>query len=480
MKKNIITSVEITDSHIKVLQSKILKGKTVVCSCDIHSIREHSDEEIEHVLVAVFEDKKILTEDIVLVISRRLAFVKYMRLPSNNDVEIKKMIGLQLVNNMPYSQDEILFKPYILERERSGYTKLLVLIVQKEIVSRYLKLFEKVGIVLSQVTLSSIGILNWFIYQESENRKKIKDAVILVNIDVLHSEICFCCHDRLFFSRSVNYGSNDLSEGKIESLVEQICLSIDAYKKENMGPDIGRLKIVSDLPQASSFKDRLEDALKIEVAVIAPFTNVLCQKNMHFAGIKNFTGISLAVGLGLILSDIRGLVNFTPQEVHDNKEEKLRRMKWIRTLALFILAFSLLSGIFGLELYQKKLYLEQLKKRINEAAPEVRAAIDKKLIVEVLDKELKSRVFIPDLIDEIYDLTPEMISYRSLFLTGDNVFTAQGFSESGSSVNDLRANMVKSRMFKEVNLQFATKRKLYKVEVIDFKITAVLDDREQD
>ena len=149
-------------------------------------------------------------------------------------------------------------------------------------------------------------------------------------------------------------------------------------------------------------------------------------------------------------------------------------------MALFILAFSLLSGIFGLELYQKKLYLEQLKKRINEAAPEVRAAIDKKLIVEVLDKELKSRVFIPDLIDEIYDLTPEMISYRSLFLTGDNVFTAQGFSESGSSVNDLRANMVKSRMFKEVNLQFATRRKLYKAEVIDFKITAVLDDRKQD
>ncbi|MBU1996275.1 MAG: PilN domain-containing protein [Candidatus Omnitrophica bacterium] len=125
------------------------------------------------------------------------------------------------------------------------------------------------------------------------------------------------------------------------------------------------------------------------------------------------------------------------------------------------------------------MYLEGLKNKSNEVAPDVKVAIEKKVIVEVLDKEFKSRVFVPYLIDELYALTPDEISYRSLFLTGGNIFTVQGYSETGSSVNDLREKLVKSRMFKEVNLQFATKRKFHKVEITDFKIVAVLSDMEQ-
>ncbi|MBU1996518.1 MAG: pilus assembly protein PilM, partial [Candidatus Omnitrophica bacterium] len=337
MKKNIITSVEITDSHIKVLQSKTLKGKTVVCSSDIHNIKDHSDEEIERILVDVFEAKNISQEDIVFVIPRRFVFMKHMRLPSNNDIEIKKMIGLQLVNKIPYSQDEIFFKPYILEKEKSGYTKLLVLIVHKEIVARYLKIFDKIGIVLSKVTLSSIGILNWFIYQESKNRKKMKGAVLLINIDVLNSELCFCVHDKLVFSRSVNYGAKDLNADKLGDIVEQIKLSIDTYRKEKMGPDIGNVKILSDLREAVTLRDILKDELNLDIEVVAPFENILCQKNMNVSGVKNLVGISLTVGLGILLSDIRDLINFTPQEVHDNKKEKQIRVKWIRFFVLFVL-----------------------------------------------------------------------------------------------------------------------------------------------
>lgn len=480
MKKGIITSVEITGSHVKVLQSKTLKGKTVVCSSDIHSLSSHEDEEIERVLSGAFKSKKVSHDGIVLAIPRRFAFVKHMRLPSNDDSEIMKMVELQVINKTPYSRNEIFFKPYILEKERSGYAKLIVLIVPKEIVERYLKIFEKIGIILSKVTLSSLGILNWHIYQESKNKKKTKGVVVLINVDVLHSEICFCHDDKLVFSRSINYGSKDLTEDKMDDIVEQIKLSIDSYSKENVGPNVDKVKIFSDLKEAAILRDRLKDGLDLESEVIAPFENILCEKNMTIAGVKNPSGVSLTVGLGLLLSDIKNLVNLTPQEVHDNKDDKQRKLKRISFFVLFILCFSVLLGSFGLDLDQKKGYLNKLKKRTGEVAPEVEAAINRKATVEVFDKEFKNRVFVPALIDELYKLTPQEISYNSLLLTERNKFTVQGYSETGGSVNDLRANMVKSSMFKEVNLQFATKRRFHKVEITDFKIIAVLSDGEQD
>ena len=227
-------------------------------------------------------------------------------------------------------------------------------------------------------------------------------------------------------------------------------------------------------------RDKLKDDLKMDVEVVAPFENILCQKNMNIEGVKNISGISLTVGLGLLHSDIRNLVNLTPQEVHDNKDEKQKKMRLIRFFVLFLIGFSLTSGIFGLELYQKNEYLKKLKNKINAMAPDVKTAINKKAIVEVLDEEFNNRVFVPDLIDELYTLTPDEISYRSLYLTGGNAFTIQGYAQTGGSVNDLRAKLVKSSLFRDVDLKFATKRRFHKVEITDFKIIAVLNDKEQD
>lgn len=480
MKKGINTSVEITDSHIKVLQAKTLKGKTVLCSSDLHSISRHSDEEVERILSGVFRSKSVSQNDIVFAISRRFAFVKHMRLPSNNDSEILKMIKLQIVNKTPYSQDEIFFKPYILEKERSGYTRLIVLIVHKEIVERYLKIFEKIGIVLNKVTLSSFGVLDWFIFQESKNKKKTKGTVVLINIDVLHSEICFCNIDKLIFSRSINYGAKDINLGKTEDFVQQVKLSLSTYTKEDLGPNVCHIKIISALPGAEKLRERLSDDFNLDVEVVAPFANIMCQKNMNISGEKDLCGISLTVGAGLLLSDMRNLVNFTPQEVHDKKYDKQRQMKWVRFFVFFVLGFSIVAGNFGLELYQKNLYLNKLKKNINEVIPEAKMAMNKKAVVDAFNEEFKIRVFVPDLIEELYKLTPQDVSYRSLLMNSNGSLTVEGYSETGSSVNDLRANMVQSSMFKEVDLKFATKKKLYKTEIADFKIIAVLVDWGQD
>ena len=474
MKKEITTTVEITDSYVKVLQSKFLKGKNIICACDIREIRHYTDEEIGKLLRDALLSKNFNQDELIFSIPRRFAILKRMRLPSVNESEIRKMISLQLVNKIPYSPQDVIFEPYILEKEKSGYCKVLVIIVHKEVVDRYLKIFEKIGITLSKLTLSSMGLLNWHLYQEGKKKKEVEGSIILVNIDALHTEICFCGNDKLLFSRSINCGAKDMSADGTTELFNQIRLSLSAFQKENMGHVAEKIIVLSSLREALFLSDKLEKELNIRACVAASFENVMCLKNINLSTFKNKPGISLAVGLGILLSNIKNLINLTPQEVRNTKKIRQRKIQWLKFIFLFLFVFVLGISILGIELYQKDFYLKRLENRIGQVRPEVKVAQEKRITVKALEKEFENRIFIPDIINKLYDVTPNEISFRSLYLDDRGRFTMQGYAHASNSVNILRENLIKAEAFYDVNLQFATKRRLFKTEVTDFKIITEL------
>ena len=102
----------------------------------------------------------------------------------------------------------------------------------------------------------------------------------------------------------------------------------------------------------------------------------------------------------------------------------------------------------------------------------------KKQFVETFYQELKRRIIIVDLIHELNKLTPNDISFRSLLLDDNGSFTIQGYAQTSTGVNDFQSRLVRSAIFNEVNLQFATKRKIFNMEVTDFKIISKLKIKE--
>ena len=80
-----------------------------------------------------------------------------------------------------------------------------------------------------------------------------------------------------------------------------------------------------------------------------------------------------------------------------------------------------------------------------------------------------------DLINELTSIVPEEISFRSLYLDESGGFTIHGYAQSSSSVNDFQVNLVKSSFFQDVNRQFSTKRRIFNMDVTDFKITSTLN-----
>lgn len=473
--KNIETAIEITETHVKFLQSQVLRGKNVVSTCDVRALQNFTDEELTRVLTDIVRSKNIYPDKLVLAIPRRLSILKQLRLPSQNEDEITKMIRLQLVNQIPYNLEDVIFDYQLIEKEAGGYAKVLVVIVHKDVSHRFLKIFDKVGISLGRLTLSSFGVLGWFIFQQSQRRLQPTEPVMIVNVDIGHSEICFCLGDKLLFSRSITHGVKDLMQDNILGILSQAELSVGTYRKENMGPELKRCYLVSALADLSRLKESLEQKLQITTEnAWLPTENILTRKNVSLASLRDQPGLSLAAASGSLLSDFKKSVNLLPAKVHEDKISKLRK----RQIAVFVLliALNVLLGfsILGIDLYRKTEAFNALEAQIEQS--KVSAEKAKKILDFVAEakKQFEERVFIPDLIRSLFQLTPKDISYRSLELDDNGFFTIQGYAQTSGGVSTLQTNMVNSSVFSEINLQFATQRRIFNMDVTDFKIVCKL------
>ena len=473
MKSNFITSVEITDSHVKLLQATVSRDTTTITHCEVKEVTQPSDQELSKLLSIMVASAKIRPDNLIGVIPRRFAILRHILLPSHIDSEIEKMISLQVVKQVPYPKEDILLDYIIVNKESSGYAKVLVIAVHREVVGRYLKIFQDAGLNLNKLTLSSAGLLNWYIFQENKNRQKNIHPTVLINIDTHMTEICFCHQDKLLFSRSINSGAKDLTEEHIVAFLEGIGLTLTTYTKENIGEEILRIILISTMNEVDLLKKRLEAEYKLPVVILHPLGNVPQKKDFKLQDSDRF-GVSLAVGVGLIVGDLGKSINLIPLEVSDTKATQQRRQEWFKLAMLFILTSILTVSIFAVRAYKHSVHLRQLQKKIDETEPTVNKIKGKMKRLEFINERLNPGTSPIDVIQELYNLTPPEVSFSVLSLDENNSLLLQGVSETGIGVNVFQKNLTSSPLFKNVALQYVTKRKVFKGELTDFKITCQL------
>lgn len=471
MKSRATTVIEITESHIKCLQTAMSAGKLSLLSCHVAGLTQHSDEEITASLAEFLSLSKIRPHNIIAVVPRRFVIQRHISLPSHQEEEIKKMVALQIIKQVPYPKDDIIVDHITLHKDPSGYAKVLVVAVHNEVVGRYLKIFRDAGLHLHILTLSSEGLLNLYGYQEHKGKQKIGASAVVINVDCLHTEICFFDAGKLLFSRSINYGAKDLNPQQIHAFVEQIHLTINAYQKENISDTISKITLFSALKEGDLLKAGLATEDKIPVDMVNPLTEVFCRKDVLPAALER-EGVSVAVGLGLALAEKRKMINLLPLEVSDSLKIKQKRREWAKIVSLSTLVSMLIIGIFVLSVHRKSQVVEHLAGLVRETEQKVSEIRERSKRWDILKEKLAAKVTVMKIISELYNVTPMSISYRSVQLDEKRALTLQGMSENSTDINNLQQSLVQSPLFDNVTLQYATKRKMFRgSEVTDFKIT---------
>ena len=75
MKNPTTTTIEITDTHVKLLQAKMLRGHRAVSSCEVRPIHNPTDEEIAGILAEITQSRNIPPDELTVVIPRRFTIL---------------------------------------------------------------------------------------------------------------------------------------------------------------------------------------------------------------------------------------------------------------------------------------------------------------------------------------------------------------------------------------------------------------------
>ncbi len=471
------TVIEITSTHIKVLQLFAGKAKPSNYTCAIKEIDPKGDSAIINSLWEVLDSSE-KQEEYILILPRRIMVLKQMRLPSLDKEEIRKMIGLQLIEKTPYSLDDMVFDFDIIEQDSSGYSKVLVSAINKEVCQKYDRMFAKAGFNLRTLTVSSYGVMRWFDHHYGQkNPSSAQDSVLLINVDNTYTELCFCARKKLLFSRSFNYGFKEREDRNYPELINQVRVSIKSYREEQLGPELKGVYLIAASDAFGRLKNLLAGNLNLPVFA-CPLGEAASFQGPVEATLGNGQkDVSWAAALGILFMNESEMISLTPHEVHEKWQRKQQKNQWMAIAMSLAGILAVSVSAFSFFLWQKTIQLNRIEHKMSRLKPLIKEAKEKKEFLDLLDREFKQRVFVPELMRELHRLAPREVFFLVLNLDERGRFEIQGYADNSASVNDFQSSLVKSLLFKKVSLRFAKKKRLKNMDLTEFKISSELWER---
>jgi len=476
--KEITTSIEFTDSHVKLLELRWARGHHAVTFFESVRLSGPEPEALNQALGQLLSGRSIAGP--AALIPGRYAILKQITLPSHNDDEIENMVSLQINHLGPFPREEIVFGHMILDKDLQGYSRVLIVVVQKENILFFLRALQKQSVTPRYLFLGSQGILNWYLFQKRVAKLTDAACVMIADVDYDNTEVCFCHHDKLFFSRNIRFGSRDLTGERMEFFLEQIGLTLGAYMKENMGPDITRIVVVANMESRLQLAQKLEEYYRVPVDVLTSLDHLVWDRNTGLSLAKKTEGLSLTRGLGFLLGQGHAFINLIPQEVVHTQASRIRRRTLLRFGAMALITALMGLGVLGAKIYKNKQHLQMVAEKLSETESRVEDAKKEIDVLRTFAKGQQQRIIYVDIFRELYQLTPGGITFQALSLNNQRVLSIQGNAANGADVNLFQGRLVESPVFLEVNLQYATQRVRFRQEYTEFKILCQLKAREGD
>ena len=129
-------SFEINEQVFKLVSAKLQMPHAKFNDCLVKPFLAVNDEAISGMLGEAVRRNKIRTQRFSLCLSRNLATVRNLHLPSQNKNEVAQMIELNVSRIVPYKKEKIVFGYQLLGTDDMGYTKVILAILKDDVTRR--------------------------------------------------------------------------------------------------------------------------------------------------------------------------------------------------------------------------------------------------------------------------------------------------------------------------------------------------------
>ena len=479
--KCLVTVFQIDSNWLKVIQVEQLQHEKKVSLIKVVDIASLSDDDLANRVSALAKELKIDARYLVISIPRHFITTRNLELPSENPLEIKEMIELQIGKQTPYTSDEVIKDYQILDSNVDGYSRVFLVIVHRDIVERHFKILETAGLKVQRVGFSSEGLLNWsrLVGKEKISPDKVH---ILIEVDSDTSDFEVVLNDKLIFGRSIALGFSQLpgqAEQWQKKFVEAVNHSIYAYQNEVMGKEIDRI-IISRPGMVGESLDKavLEKEFGIVVEIIEQFKDIpLTAEASNLLDNLVRTDVSFAGLLGLALTFGEQTIDLIPQELQMGRQVKEKGKDLFLMGIFFMLILVAISGVFLGRMYNKEHYLGQLKLRLSQIQSKTKVLNNMIRVMETIKDRIYTRGLVLNLIYEVHlAISPEM-HLVSMSFDGKETLILRGESNVMSEVFNFVTKLEESGYFQNVKAKYATKRMVENREVTDFEISCPLENK---
>lgn len=452
-----LVSVEIGGEFLKLAHIKRTTGGIKILKLASKDIRTFSDDEITTFIQNYLTEHKITTQNAVTFISPRYTINKNIELPSINPNEIKEIIKLQAGRYTPYSKEEIIIDYIPIGVFKGGYTKVLLVIVNRDIIKKYQDIIERTGLRLKKVILGKEIIAHWF----GDTGKTQTVPTCLLHFDTGGVDFLVVNKDKIIFARNIPLDYQQLVyEGgnNREKFVSEIKSSLESYQTENVEKLTSAI-MVGLTDKLDDIKRLLEDqcGLSIETETYLDrisFSPEALPTKESATKETSFLPVLFAGRYYLT----RGLIDLTPEEIRlrEIMAEKSRALIITATLVMFVLIMG--SVLIAKKISAKENLMDSLKQTYDKDHRQAEELKKNYKQTQLIRKHLVQRAHALDCLIEMYKLVPETIWLAKVDFEEGKMFNLEGTAESEQNIASFVESLNASSLFKEVQRKRTERR----------------------
>lgn len=408
---------------------------------------------------------------VICVIPASAATAKNIEVPSTDPEEIKSIINLQASRHTPYSKEEVLISHINLGIASSNNTKVLLVIVHRDIVKERIAILEKSGLDTDKIIFTPEAQARFYV--KALNLKKEAKPMGLIDFSLNTASFMVIAKGSLQFVRHIPIGVKALAEGAdaVAKFQEELKKSMDAFAQEdgNGAPDSYHITTSHDA--VNNILPGIKDALNVELKVNS-FVNLVkgsaaARKKLQndFAEDSFLDVIAPASTVG------KCEVNLMPEEMILKKTVERQSREAIVTGVSAVIIMVLFIAMAVSKIYFKETFLNKnLREQFAPQKAQVKKLQEEMNKAKLVRSYIKTRMVSLDIIHELYAITPNSIYLNNISVDEDGMVTIDGIAESMSQVFSYVKSLDDSAVFKEAKTKSTSTKKDNGKDVASFEI----------
>ncbi len=412
-----------------------------------------------------------------IIVPLSTVITRSIEIPSRDPDEIREIVNLQASRHTPYSRAEIIIDLIELGVVRESYTKVLLVIAPKEVVTRQTRILERAGFGVAKVFFPSEGIaLGCVKIIGAETSDKV---TAIVHMDTFFTSFIAVQRTDLLFVRGISIGANHLLEEReiyADRFIDELHKSIESYAADEAGPAPSQLLLTGVVAEITELDYLFSTGFNMPIKHQTYFNYFLISDDARSVAASNSKQISFFNVIAPLLLYDKTKIDLITDERRLKLQLEKRGRDLMQTGVLVMVLLGLCAALFSSKIFFKSAHLDNLTKRYQPVRDEAKLLEQTFAKTQLVKDHLFKRGNSIEAIAELYKALPKNVSLSNIrYEEGGTKFSVKGTSGTMASVFTFVTNLEKSQRFKNVKTKYVTSRSEGGTDVADFEIVSLID-----